>query len=300
MDSRKMQILKPVVHETVWGGSKLTPFSYSKCQKIGHLYSTVDTSGMRNSIIAGSYKGKNLHTWFEDNKKTFGLERYLEFPVITALVEAADNLSVQVHPDDEMAFALENKPFGKNESFYILQPPKSGKLINGSRAKTVEEFCSLLKTGRCLEAVDHVEVKAHDYVYVVGGTVHAATAGSLSFEIEENCDATYRFYDYDRFDSNGKKRPLQIEQALACLRPQQKSEIKRYEPGQWIEERKYATRPSVIGERVSAQKGELVFAVLLSGRAELMSEELLPGAAVILEDSDVLDVSQNQWMLIKL
>lgn len=295
-----MQILKPVVHETVWGGSKLTPFSYSTCKKIGHLYSTIDSSEMKNSIVAGTYKGENLHTWFEDNKKKYGLENYAEFPVITALVEAAENLSVQVHPDDEMAYKLENKPFGKNESFYILQPPKSGKLINGSKVKSVDEFYSLLKTGKCLEAVDHVEVKAGDYVYVVGGTVHAATAGSLSFEIEENCDATYRFYDYDRLDKNGEKRPLQINQALSCLHPLQKSVIRHYVPGQWIKERKYSTRPSVIGEKVSVEKGELIFAVLLLGRACLMSEELLPGASVILEDTDILDVGENQWMLIRL
>lgn len=295
-----MQILKPVVHETVWGGSKLTPFSYSTCKKIGHLYSTIDSSEMKNSIVAGTYKGRNLHTWFEDNKKRFGLENYAEFPVITALVEAADNLSVQVHPDDEMAHKLENKPFGKNESFYILQPPKSGKLINGSKVKSVDEFYSLLKKGKCLEAVDHVEVKTGDYVYVVGGTVHAATAGSLSFEIEENCDATYRFYDYDRLDKNGEKRPLQINQALSCLHPEQKSVIRQYVPGQWIKERKYSTRPSIIGEKVSVEKGELIFAVLLSGRACLLSEELLPGASVILEDTDVLDIGENQWMLIRL
>lgn len=295
-----MQILKPVVHETVWGGSKLTPYSYSDCKKIGHLYATVDSSGMKNRIVAGTYKGEDLHTWFESNKKTYGLGEYAEFPVITALVEAADNLSVQVHPDDEMAFKLESKPFGKNESFYILQPPKSGKLINGSKVKSIEEFHSLLKMGKCLEAVDHVEVKAGDYVYVVGGTVHAATAGSLSFEIEENCDATYRFYDYDRLDKNGEKRPLQINQALTCLRPHQKSIVRQYVTGQWIEERKYATRPSVNGETISAQSGELIFAVLLSGRTELMNEELLPGAAVILEGSDVLNVHQDKWMLVRL
>ena len=83
-------------------------------------------------------------------------------------------------------------------------------MFNGTRVKSTEEFHRLIAEGKTLDGVGTVEVHAGDYVYVTGGTLHAAAAGSLSFEIEENCDYTYRFYDFDRVDKNGNKRPAGI------------------------------------------------------------------------------------------
>ena len=293
-----MQIIKPIVHETVWGGEKLTPFSGSDCKKIGHLYSCIDTKKMRSEIRSGSYAGKTIHDWFMDNREKYGLEQYEELPVLMALVEAADNLSIQVHPDDEMAAQLENKPFGKNESFYIIEPPTDGRMYNGCKVST-GELAALISEGKCLQGVDMVEVKAGDYVYVTGGTLHAAARGSLSFEIEENCDATYRFYDFDRLDKNGCKRPLQVEDALACLRPEKRSEIRRYEEGKAIEERMYSTELIKNRNFYDNLSEDFSIAVLLQGNKVIDGFELLAGAAVLLEPGDKLDTSDCQWMLIK-
>ena len=294
-----MQIIKPIVHETVWGGEKLTPFSGSDCKKIGHLYSCIDTKNMCSEIRWGTYAGKTIHDWFMDNREKYGWTKYEELPVLMALVEAADNLSIQVHPDDEMAAQLENKPFGKNESFYIIEPPTDGRMYNGCKVPT-SELASLIAEGKCLDGVDMVEVKAGDYVYVTGGTLHAAARGSLSFEIEENCDATYRFYDFDRLDKNGCKRSLQVEDALACLRPEKRSEIRQYKDGKPIVERMYSTeliqnRATYVNEEAS-----ISIAVLLKGKKAVEEVELLPGGAVLLEPGDKLDISECQWMLIKI
>ncbi len=295
-----MQILKPIVHETVWGGKKLTPYSGSDCEKIGHLYSCIDTKSFKSEIISGSFEGKNVHDWFLENRDKYGLAKYEELPVLMALVEAADNLSIQVHPDDEMAMRIDKKPFGKNESFFIMEAPEAGYMYNGCKAKSREEMAKLIVEGRCMEGVDQLPLKAGDYVYVTGGTLHAASRGSLSFEIEENCDATYRFYDFDRLDKNGNKRPLQVEDALACLKVDNKSVTRQYRKGEPIVERMYSTQYVNDEDKFVNSENSFVIAVMLKGQKVIDKLILLPGSAIIIEPGDVLDLSNCEWMLIRI
>ena len=294
-----MQILAPIVHETVWGGKKLTPYSGSDCQKIGHLYSCIDTANLKSSIVWGSFAGKTIHDWFLANRTKYSLDAYNELPVLMALVEAADNLSIQVHPDDEMAAQLERKPFGKNESFFIIEPPESGYLYNGCTASSREEMAKLIEEGRCMDGVGKVATQAGDYVYVTGGTMHAASRGSLSFEIEENCDATYRFYDFDRLDKDGNKRPLQVEQALACLDVSKQSTIRQYVKGEPIVERMYSTEYITEQESFTNEDKSFAIAVLLKGEKIIESSRLLPGAAIVIEPGDQVNFADCEWMLIK-
>ena len=294
-----MQVIKPIVHETIWGGAKLTPFSGSNCQKIGHLYSAIDTEEFRNEIISGKDKGKNLHEWFLENREKYGLEKYEELPILMALVEADDDLSIQVHPDDEKAQKLENKPFGKNESFYTLQAPTKGWMYNGCKAESVEDMRKKIEEGKIAETLDTMPCEEGDYVYVVGGTLHAATAGSLHFEIEENCEKTYRFYDYDRIDKNGNKRPLQLEKALACLDVNKKSKSRKYVDGEAIEERMYSTQV-VKNTDVFENTGDMfAFAVMLRGEKMVDGIKVMPGTAILLEPGEKLDVSGCEFMIAK-
>lgn len=294
-----MQILKPIVHETIWGGNKLTPYSGSDCKKIGHLYSAIDTANFKNEIIYGKDKGKNLHEWFLENRDKYGLSNYQELPILMALVEADDDLSIQVHPDDDKAKELENKPFGKNESFYTLQAPKKGWMYNGCKAKSVEEMHTKIKEGKISETLDTMPCSVGDYIYIVGGTLHAATAGSIHFEIEENCEKTYRFYDYDRVDKNGEKRPLQLDKALACLDVNKKSSIRHYKKGEPIEERMYSTE-LVKDVDVFENNGNMfAFAVLLNGEKEIDGIKIFPGTAILLDPKEKLDVSNCEFIIAK-
>ena len=293
-----MQILKPIVHETIWGGNKLTPYSGSDCKKIGHLYSAIDTQEFKNTIVYGDDKGKNLHEWFIANREKYGLSKYEELPILMALVEADDNLSIQVHPDDEMAQKLENKPFGKNESFYTLEAPTCGKMYNGCKAISVEDMKTKISEGKIAETLDMMSCEAGDYTYIVGGTLHAATAGSLHFEIEENCEKTYRFYDFDRIDKNGNKRPLQLEKALACLDVKKKSVARKY-GNKPIEERMYSTQ-LIRNKATFKNSGDMfAFAVMLKGEKDLHSIKILPGTAILLEPNEELDVSNCEFMIAK-
>lgn len=293
-----MQILKPIVHETIWGGNKLTPYSGTDCQKIGHLYSAIDTEQFRNEFVTGPNQGKNLHQWFLENRAKYGLEKYDELPILMALVEADDNLSIQVHPDDEMARKLENKSFGKNESFYTLIAPTCGKMYNGCKAKSVEEMKQKIADGKIDETLDMMPCEAGDYTYVVGGTLHAATAGSLHFEIEENSEYTYRFYDFDRIDKNGNKRPLQLDKALACLDVTKKSTAGKYgdEP---IVERMYSTQLIKNRDTFTNTGDMFAFAVMLRGEKLIDGVRVMPGTAILLDENETLDVSGCEFMIAK-
>ena len=110
-----MLILKTIVHETIWGGSRLTPFSGTNSRKIGHLYSLISNGEFESAVLNGKYKGRLFREYFDENKDKFGLTEYKEFPFLLAIVDATEDLSLQVHPDDRTAKELEGVEFGKNE-----------------------------------------------------------------------------------------------------------------------------------------------------------------------------------------
>lgn len=291
-----MLILQPIVHETVWGGSFLQPFSYSESESIGHLYNIIDSDQFDNKIIRGTYEGKTLHDWFLDNRKKYHLDRFEKLPFLTALVEAADNLSIQVHPDDDSAKALENESFGKNESFYILKTPEMGAMYNGVLTKDKNEFRKAIEQGKTLNYVDKLECKQGDYVYIVGGTLHAATKGTITFEIEENCEHTYRVYDYDRLDSSGKPRQLQVEKALFSLKPELKSKSVPA-VGKHIE-RMYWSEILEEQDEVKNNTEVFFFAILLEGETRVKDLKILPGTAVLLEPGDTLILNKNRTVIV--
>lgn len=294
-----MQILEPIVHETVWGGSTLTKYSCSDCQKIGHLYSAIDTPEFRNHIIYGTYEGKTLHDWFIDNRSKYGMNTFDELPILMALIDASDDLSIQVHPNDDVARYLENLPFGKNESFYTLKAPTSGKMYNGCKANSIEEVITAINENKTMDIVDSMDCEEGDYVYIESGTLHAATAGSIHFEIEENCEKTYRFYDYDRKDVNGNKRQLHLFEAIASLDVNKKSKARKYNGFAPIVERMYFSR--LIKNRDIYEHNDSMFAfvVMLDGNKTINNVNILPGTAILLGKHDIIDTSGATFMLVE-
>lgn len=212
-----MIVLDTVAHETIWGGQRLLPYVNGKYERIGHLYSLCCEKGLENHIMNGSYKGMVFQEYFQNVKDKFGLGKYREFPLILALVEASDNLSIQVHPNDELAVAEEDAEYGKNESWYFLKAPNSGYIYNGCLATSIDDVKEKMKDNELMSVVDCLQVEDEDYVYVEAGTLHALSAGSYLYEIEENSPWTYRMFDYDRTDSNGNKRDLHVHKAVKAL-----------------------------------------------------------------------------------
>ena len=276
-----MLVLETFAHETIWGGQKLVPYSNADVSRIGHLYSLCNEKGMESHILNGSYKGKTFHEFFCDNKDRYGLSEYDEFPLILALVEAKDNLSIQVHPGDDMAVSEEHAQYGKNESWYFIEAPVSGCLYNGCNAKSTEEVKEKLSSGHMMDVVGTLPVHNGDYVYVKAGTLHAMTSGSFVYEIEENSPWTYRLYDYDRVDSQGNRRQLHIEKGLRALDPFLKSESRQM-PDDWIEERRYRLLKLKNKTEYCNESRTLQCLTIIEGSCTAEGQKALTGTTIVL------------------
>lgn len=287
-----MLILKTEVHETIWGGNKLTPYSNSKCEKIGHLYSVNCNENESNIILNGKYSGKTLNEYFEQNKVKYGLEDYDYFPVIIALVEANENLSIQVHPDDETAPVLDPQiKLGKNESWFFIDAPKTGKIYDGCLCNSMDELKRNIAAHSMEKVTDTLEVRSGDYTYIEAGTLHAMSSGSLVYEIEENAGCTYRFYDFDRLDAEGKKRPLQILEAFYSIHLENKSKVKQYGE-QPIEERRYITQHYQKVNYYKNQSDTLQAFTILDGSCCVEEIEVIKGMSIILEPGEELEIDE--------
>lgn len=280
-----MLILKPYAHLTIWGGSRLARYTDDATDGIGHLYTVRGNKDDSNIIINGDDKGKTLYDYFVCNKSRWGMECYEEFPVSIALVDARENLSVQVHPTKEIAAIYEKIAIGKNESFYILEKPEIGCMINGCKCDTSEQLQLYVDEGKWNEIIDYLPVEKGDYVYVTAGTLHAMTKGALTYEIEENCTYTYRLYDYDRVDVNGNKRPLDVEKSITSIDVNKKSSVRVYDNDEIVEE-KYATKLIMDVDVYENDTLNIVCLTLIEGGGVIDGNKLASGMSIILESSE--------------
>lgn len=283
-----MLILKTVAHETVWGGERLLPYSDRSAGKIGHLYSLCCEEGMETTIRNGPCQGQAFGTWFLEHREQFGLGCYEEFPLVIALVEACDNLSIQVHPDDRISGEEEDAPYGKNESWFFLDAPEKGTIYNGCLVKDCQEVKRRLEAGELMSVVDELPVNAGDYVYVEAGTMHALTAGAFLYEIEENSPWTYRLYDYDRVDGNGNKRELHVDKALKALKPWLKSKAVRMGE-ECREERRYLLRKLENMSEYVNESLTLECVTLLEGSYEAEGQTVTVGTTVVLMPGEKIE-----------
>ena len=209
--------LKPVFQERIWGGQKLkTEFSYDiPYEKTGEAWVISALPHGSSVITNGELKGETLeHAWKEHgelfNKKP-GDER--EYPLLVKILDAADDLSVQVHPNDSYAREVEGVPYGKTECWYVLSAEEGAELVLGHHAKTRAELEQMMDQGEWDKLLRRIKVKAGDFIYVPSGTIHAIGQGIVILETQQSSDITYRVYDYDRTDAAGNKRELHLDRA---------------------------------------------------------------------------------------
>ena len=171
------------------------------------------------SVIAnGEYAGKTLQAYIDEKgMEVLGTHcrRFRDFPILTKFIDARDNLSIQVHPNN--SYALQNEgQYGKTEMWYVLDAEKGAKLYYGFRDEiSLEEFSERIENNTLQDILNAVEVHKGDVLYIESGTIHAIGSGILVAEIQQNSNVTYRVYDYGRVGKDGKKRDLHIEKALA-------------------------------------------------------------------------------------
>lgn len=186
-------------------------------------------------VLNSDFKGKTLSKLIEDE---LGMEclgfngrdftDIEDFPILIKLIDADDNLSVQVHPDDEYAAEHEKDIRGKTEAWYIIDCDEGSQLVYGFKEEiTKDEFRSSISDGTLLEKVNRVDVKPGDVAFIPSGTLHAIGKGILLAEVQQSCNTTYRVFDYNRKGLDGKPRQLHIEKAAdvtKCVPPERNLE----------------------------------------------------------------------------
>ncbi len=284
-----MILLEPVIHETVWGGDRLNHYVKRKDVKTGHLYLVNGHRGLSNKVLNGVYAGAGLDQIFPMEKGNWGMNEYEQFPLTIALVDAEENLSIQVHPDDQAAKALENVSIGKTESWLFLEEPENQWIYGGCTCSTKEELREAVENEHMESVTAHFPVKRDDYVCVAAGTLHALTAGSLVYEIEYGSDYTYRFYDYNRVDDFGNKRELHISKACESIRFGRTPEKSRCRDRVWIEEKSYAVcRVKNCGSYKNTGN-QIECISILNGSGQCEGIQICSGMAVLLLPGETLN-----------
>ena len=166
-------------------------------------------------VCNGAYAGYTLSQLWTKFPELFGNVKGERFPLLVKILDAREDLSIQVHPGDE--YARRYGLSGKSECWYILECEEDSTLIVGHNAKTKEELQDMIYSGRWQEFIREIPVKKGDFIQIDHGTVHAIKGGILIMETQQNSDTTYRVYDYDRL-SNGKPRELHVEKSLEVIR----------------------------------------------------------------------------------
>lgn len=212
--STGLLFMKPYFSHTVWGGDKLrTEFGYDEPgDDIGECWGISAHPQGDDEIREGYYEGVHLSELWDKKRSIFGDVEGDRFPLLTKIISAKEDLSIQVHPDDEYAGANENGSLGKMECWYILDAEPGAQLVVGHNASTREELCEMIDNGRWDELIRRVDIAAGDFVQIDPGTVHAICGGVTLLETQQNSDITYRLYDYDRMPG-GKPRQLHLDQS---------------------------------------------------------------------------------------
>ena len=217
MSSREPIFLEPVFQEKIWGGDRLrTSFGYDipsghtgECWAIsGHPGGDCRIKGRPGQTLGGLWR---------DERTLFGGLAGEGFPLLVKLLDAREDLSIQVHPDDSYARLHENGASGKTECWYILDCDPDATIIIGHNARTPEELRQMVEEKRWGELLRQVPIRPGDFFQIDPGCVHSIRGGTLLLETQQSSDVTYRFYDYDRL-SGGRPRPLHIEESLAVTR----------------------------------------------------------------------------------
>lgn len=231
--------LNPVFKEIIWGGNRLkTEFNKnSNLENIAESWElTVRPDGM-NTIVGGEFDGKTMAEYIEImGESVISKERQDFFPLLIKFIDACDNLSVQVHPDDDYGLKNANS-LGKTEMWYVIDAKPGAQLVYGlKQGVTNEMFAKAIDDGKVEDMLNYVPVKKGDVFFIPSGLVHAIGAGILLAEIQQNSNITYRVYDYNRLGNDGKPRELHVKDALNVIVNRSEEEIDkiRYSKGKSI------------------------------------------------------------------
>lgn len=216
---------KTIFKDKIWGGDKIKTYLGKDFSPLPNCGETWEISGVDSdvSIVSnGIFSGKSLKEILETYKEELvGKEVYHRFgdtfPLLIKFIDANEDLSIQVHPDDALAKKRHNS-FGKTEMWYVIQADEGASLIAGfNQEVNKESYLKKFNEGKLTDILNKEEVQANDVFFLPAGRVHTIGKGLLIAEIQQTSDITYRIYDFDRIDDKGNKRELHVEEALDAI-----------------------------------------------------------------------------------
>lgn len=221
-----MELFKfePLLKQTIWGGNKIVAFKHiqSDLENVGESWEVSGVPGDESVVANGECKGKTLNeVLVEMKQKLVGEENYKRFgdrfPLLIKFIDARQDLSIQVHPDDETAHR-QGKAMGKTEMWYVMDSDEDASLKVGLKKKiTPEEYARMVEDDTICDALGNYKVKSGDCFFIPAGRIHAICSGSFIAEIQQTSDVTYRIYDYKRKDKNGNYRELHTKEAAEAI-----------------------------------------------------------------------------------
>jgi len=213
--------LQPAFKDYLWGGRKLIEY-YGKQTDYAILAESWELSAHPagiSVISGGQFNNMPFSEFISKHPHTLGMKQKSkkEFPILIKLIDASEDLSVQVHPDDSYA-RRDNQPCGKTEMWVVLEADPGAILYHGlKQSLTRDELLRHINENTLINELNSIHVSAGDVIFVPAGTIHAIGKGLVIAEIQQNSDATYRVYDYNRTGSDGKQRELHIDKALDVI-----------------------------------------------------------------------------------
>lgn len=215
---------KPILKERIWGGNKLSTElgKNGKCQRCGESWELSAVQGDVSIVANGFLKNNSLEEIIEVYMGDLVGDKIYEqfgneFPLLIKFIDANDDLSIQVHPNDDLALERHNS-YGKTEMWYVMDSKPGAKLISGfTKAIRPQEYLEYLKSNKIEEILNKIAVQSGDCFFIPAGRVHAIGAGILLAEIQQTSDVTYRIYDYNRTDASGKQRELHTDLATGAI-----------------------------------------------------------------------------------
>ena len=238
-------LLKPAAKDYLWGGSRLND-DFGKnidCSPLAETWECSTHPDGQSVVASGVDAGKTLSEVLQLHPEYLGthplhtMQGKAELPVLIKLIDAKQNLSVQMHPDDDFALRHENS-LGKTEMWYVLSARKDAELVYGfNQDMSAERVRQALAEGTIENYLNHVPVHKDDLFFLEAGTVHGIGKGLIVVEIQESSNLTYRLYDYNRVDKNGKQRELHVEKAMQVMNfhssatPRQPMRVLKYQNG---------------------------------------------------------------------
>jgi mannose-6-phosphate isomerase len=230
---------KTIYKDKIWGGQKIKSYLHKDFGDLPNCGETWEISGVKSdvSIVAnGTLQGESLAELLEQYGAALVGDKVYNhfgntFPLLVKFIDANEDLSIQVHPDDELAKKRHNS-FGKTEMWYIIEADPGSTLIAGFNRELDEKtYLEYFNSGRLMEILNKEDAKAGDVFFLPAGRVHTIGKGLLLAEIQQTSDITYRIYDFDRLDDKGNKRELHTEEALAAIDYKHYPEYKtQYQP----------------------------------------------------------------------